>query len=56
LNIKKNRLFNDKKHSCAILDEAKERFGESVNVTLNFIESIEKSKAGKFKFVISNIK
>lgn len=56
LNIKKNNHFNDKNHSKEILNEAKERFGEQVNVTLNFVDAIEKSKAGKFKFVISDIK
>jgi len=56
LNIKKNNHFNDKKHSKEILNEARERFGEHVNVTLNFVDAIEKSKAGKFKFVISDIK
>ncbi|MDB9928207.1 hypothetical protein OAD34_06515, partial [Flavobacteriaceae bacterium] len=37
LNIKKNNHFNDKKHSKEILNEARERFGEHVNVTLNFV-------------------
>jgi phenylacetate-CoA ligase len=45
----------DQKDEKEILSEAKKRLGSAVKIRFNYVEEIERTKNGKFRFVISKI-
>ena len=48
-------LFNDADERTLIFG-MKERLGESVNIRIEKVDSLERTRAGKFKWVISKVK
>jgi len=56
IRIKIVRLANyEDKESEHLLREIKKRVGEDMDVRLEFVDRIERTKAGKFRWVISNV-
>lgn len=44
------------KDETILLNEARSRFGEEVKIIISYVPQIERTKAGKFKFVVSDLK
>ena len=43
-------------HEEMILNAARERLGSEINITIKYLDKIYKTKSGKLKFVISDIR
>lgn len=55
INIVKSDQYGDKDLKF-MLNEVRKRIGNEMKVTVNFVDDIPRTKAGKFRFVISDVK
>ncbi len=55
INIVKSDQYGDKDHKF-MLNEVRKRIGNEMKVTVNFVDDIPRTKAGKLRFVISDVK
>jgi phenylacetate-CoA ligase len=39
----------------ALIDNARERLGRSIDIVVDFVDSIERTKTGKFRFIVSEV-
>jgi len=54
LRVVKSNKYTDL-DEYKLLEEAKKRFGKSINIRISYLDKIEKKKSGKLKFVISEL-
>lgn len=55
LRVVKTKIFS-KSDELNLLEEARKRFGNIINIEIEYLEKIKRKKSGKIKFVISEIK
>ena len=55
INIVKSDQYGDKDHKF-MLNEVRKRIGNKMKITVNFVDDISRTKAGKLRFVISKVK
>lgn len=55
INIVKSNQYGDRDHMF-MLNEVRKRIGNEMKVTVNFVDDIPRTKAGKLRFVISDVK
>ncbi len=56
LKIVPGVLYNKKIHESKILKECRERLGSDISINFEYQNQISRTKSGKFKFVISDVK
>ena len=55
LNIVQSNAYHKKIHEKMILNECRKRFGKEIEIRINYVDRIKRTKSGKLKFVISEI-
>ena len=55
INIVKSAKYGDEDHKF-MLNEVRKRIGNEMKVTVNFVDVIPRTKAGKLRFAMSDVK
>lgn len=56
IKIVKGVEYDDSKQEVLLISEARKRFGSGINLLIEYVENIERTRSGKLRFVISEIK
>jgi len=56
LRIVKNSNYDETVHEAVLKNECRERMGEEIQIEFEYLEKIPRTKAGKFRYVVSDVK
>ena len=56
LNIVKGSGYDKYDEEKKLVNEARKRLGDNIDIKFNYVENLQRSKTGKLRFVISNLK